>query len=45
MKVTGPHALRFVTDQHLMDLGDMEIGEIADVRDAEERWVIGTGTD
>lgn len=43
MKVTGPHALRFVTDTHLVELGKMEIGEIADVRDAEERWAFGTG--
>ncbi|KZP06046.1 hypothetical protein FIBSPDRAFT_903076 [Athelia psychrophila] len=43
MKVTGPYALRFATDIHLVGLGKMEIREIADVRDAEEQWAFGTG--
>ncbi|THU93999.1 hypothetical protein K435DRAFT_860991 [Dendrothele bispora CBS 962.96] len=39
-KITGPHALEYVTDQELKDLG-LVIGQRADVRDAEKRWKLG----
>lgn len=45
MKITGPHALRFVTNQQLVELGGMEIGEIGDVRDAQEHWTLRQGQD
>jgi len=45
LKVTGPHALRFVSDAQLVENGGMDIGELADVRDAQERWTLGKGQD
>jgi len=45
LKVTGPHALRFVSDAQLVGIGGMDIGELADVRDAQERWTLGKGQD
>jgi len=45
MKVTGPHGLRFISDQQLVEVGGLDVGELADVRDAQERWVFGQGQD
>jgi hypothetical protein len=45
LKVTGPHALHFVSDAQLVGIGGMDIGELADVRDAQERWTLGKGQD
>jgi hypothetical protein len=45
LKITGPHALRFITNQHLVEFGGLDIGELADVRDAQERWGYGQGRD
>ena len=45
LKVTGPHALRFVSDTQLVGNGGMDIGELADVRDPQERWTLGKGQD
>lgn len=45
MKITGPHGLRFVSNQQLVEVGGMDIGELADVRDAQERWGYGYGKD
>jgi hypothetical protein len=44
MKITGPHGLRFVTDLDLRDVGKLDVGELGDVRDAQERWALGLGT-
>jgi hypothetical protein len=41
MQITGPHGLRFVSNQQLVEAGNMGIGELADVRDAQERWSLG----
>ncbi|KAG6371132.1 hypothetical protein JVT61DRAFT_9895 [Boletus reticuloceps] len=41
MKITGPHCLRFVTDGQLVEKGQLDIGELADVRDAQEHWMQG----
>jgi hypothetical protein len=43
LKITGPHGLRFVTDEQLVHAGQLDIGELADVRDAQERWTLGQG--
>ncbi|KAH8795134.1 hypothetical protein DL96DRAFT_1690434 [Flagelloscypha sp. PMI_526] len=40
-KVTGPHGLRFWSDTALMEKAGLELGELADVRDGEERWKQG----
>ncbi|KIJ15656.1 hypothetical protein PAXINDRAFT_133790 [Paxillus involutus ATCC 200175] len=45
MKITGPHGLRFVSNTDLRESGKLDIGELADVRDAEERWSLGQGVD
>ena len=37
LKITGPHGLRYVTNTQLMQNGQMEVGEVADVRDSQER--------
>ena len=39
--VSGPHCLRFITDVELQDVYGFTIGERADIRDAEERWLNG----
>jgi len=44
LHVTGPHALRFISNQQLVEVGGMDIGELADVRDAQERWGYGQGS-
>ncbi|KAJ2936905.1 hypothetical protein H1R20_g190, partial [Candolleomyces eurysporus] len=36
--ITGPHVLRLVTDDDLRKSGTLTIGELATLRDAEERW-------
>jgi hypothetical protein len=41
MKVTGPHGLRFISNEQLVEVGKLDIGEVADVRDAHERWMLG----
>lgn len=38
LDITGPHALRFLTDEDLRDQGFLSIAQVADVRDAQERW-------
>jgi hypothetical protein len=43
LKITGPHGLRFISDRQLIEQGQMEVGELADVRDAQERWTLGQG--
>ncbi|KIJ15654.1 hypothetical protein PAXINDRAFT_99503 [Paxillus involutus ATCC 200175] len=45
MEITGPHGLRFVSNTDLREIGKLHIGELADVRDAEERWSLGQGVD
>ncbi|KAJ7604763.1 hypothetical protein B0H17DRAFT_1154425 [Mycena rosella] len=40
--VTGPHALRYLKNNHLED-AHLNPAEIADVRDAQDRWVAGEG--
>jgi hypothetical protein len=37
--VTGPHALRFLSKDELRNDGDLLAGEVAEVRDAEARWM------
>jgi hypothetical protein len=37
--VTGPHALRFLSKEDLRNDGDMLAGEVAELRDAEARWL------
>ncbi|KAK7014444.1 hypothetical protein VNI00_019354 [Paramarasmius palmivorus] len=39
-KVTGPHSLRFLSDDVLAANG-FELAEIGDIRDAEEQWSKG----
>jgi hypothetical protein len=43
LRITGPHRLCFISDQQLVEKG--EIGELADVQDAQERWTLGQGQD
>jgi hypothetical protein len=43
LKITGPHGLRFISDRQLIEQGQMEVGELADVRDAQEHWTLGQG--
>lgn len=38
MKVTGPHSLQFITDEQLVK-GEIDVGEIGDVHDAQEQWI------
>ena len=45
LRITGPHGLRFVSDQQLVEKGELEIGELADVQDAQEWWMLGQGQD
>jgi hypothetical protein len=45
LKITRPHALQFISNQHLVKHGGMDIGELADVRDAQEHWRYGLGHD
>jgi hypothetical protein len=44
LHVTGPHALRFISNQQLVEVGGMDIGQLADVRDAQEHWGYGQGS-
>ncbi|KIM74431.1 hypothetical protein PILCRDRAFT_92599 [Piloderma croceum F 1598] len=41
LNITGPHALHFVSNQQLADEVRLSVGELADVRDAQERWLLG----
>jgi hypothetical protein len=43
LKITRPHGLRFITNQQLIEMGQLDIGELADVHDAQERWALGMG--
>jgi hypothetical protein len=43
LKITGSHALQFITNQHLMEFGGLDVGELADVWDAQEHWGYGQG--
>ena len=45
LRITGPHGLHFVSDQQLVEKGELEIGELADVQDAQEWWMLGQGQD
>ena len=36
--IAGPHVLRLVSDSDLRDSGGLDVGEVATVRDAEQRW-------
>ncbi|KAJ3543455.1 hypothetical protein NMY22_g3140 [Coprinellus aureogranulatus] len=38
--IPGPHVLRLVSDKDLREDGKLSIGELATVRDAEQRWKI-----
>jgi hypothetical protein len=37
--ITGPHALRFLSKDDLRHEGELRVGEIAEIRDAEARWL------
>jgi len=37
--------LRFVSDAQLVENGGMDIGELADVCDAQEQWTLGKRQD
>jgi hypothetical protein len=45
LQITGPHGLHFVSDQQLVEKAELEIGELADVQDAQEQWMLGQGQD
>jgi hypothetical protein len=36
LKITGPHGLCFVNGHQLSEMGQLDIGELADVHDAQE---------
>lgn len=38
MGVQGPHGLRFLKDDDLRMEGQLLLGELGELRDAEERW-------
>jgi len=38
IEVTGPHALRFISDSVLSDSAMLFVGQIADICDAQEWW-------
>lgn len=38
-KITGPHSLRFISDNDFIEKIGLEIGELGDVRDAEQQWL------
>ena len=40
--VTGPHTLRHLKNEHLQE-AMLNPAEIADVRDAQDRWIMGQG--
>lgn len=39
INVTGPHLLRLIDNAALRTEGGLDLGELAGVRDAEERWM------
>ncbi|KAG7097607.1 hypothetical protein E1B28_004941 [Marasmius oreades] len=39
MEIEGPHVLRLIKDSVLQSGGGLSIGELAGLRDAEERWM------
>jgi hypothetical protein len=38
IQITGPHVLRLISDSDLRGEGNLSIGELASVRDAQLRW-------
>jgi hypothetical protein len=44
LHVTGPHALWFISNQQLVEVRGMDIGQLVDVRDAQEHWGYGQGS-
>lgn len=38
LKVSGPHALLFITKDQLLHEGKLELGEVADVIRAKNKW-------
>jgi integrase len=40
--ITGPHTLRHLKNTHLEE-ARLNPAEIADVRDAQDRWIMGEG--
>src|SRR5882762_2325575 len=43
--IQGPHALRFLVDGDLHGEGKLLLGELGELRDAEERWKDGDGNE
>lgn len=39
MELAGPHILRLLKDEHLVSDGHLTRAQVAEVRDAEERWL------
>lgn len=37
--IAGPHVLRLVTDSDLRVSGGLDVGEVASLRDAQQRWI------
>lgn len=37
--IAGPHVLRLVSDTDLRGSGGLDVGELASVRDAQQRWI------
>jgi hypothetical protein len=38
IQIAGPHVLRLVSDADLRGDGRLSVGELASVRDAQQRW-------
>jgi hypothetical protein len=43
INVTGPHVLHLIDDAALWKEAGLDIGELATLRDAEERWMASNG--
>jgi hypothetical protein len=43
INITGPHLLRLIDNLALRTEAGLDLGELAGVRDAEERWMAGIG--
>jgi hypothetical protein len=43
INITGPHLLRLIDDAALRTEARLDLGELAGVRDAEERWLAEIG--
>ncbi len=37
--IVGPHVLRLVSDSDLRESGKLDVGEVASLRDAQQRWL------